>query len=198
MTNEMPTPTPTPILTRRPTELPTEASGPRGAADRQVKLLLAAIVVAAAVALLWPKGDHASIPGGVLLDSLGQSTTLGPQLADVSLVYFWATWCQTCMAELPSLQRLARDLRDQEGFRLLKVAVGDEPSQVENVLAGGSDQMLYDPEWQVARRFGTEAIPESYLVVQGKVTHKFVGPTDWDGVEARGRLMRALEGRRGA
>ena len=52
--------------------------------------------------------------------------------------------------------------------------------------------MLYDPNWDVAHRYGTHQLPETYLVVHGKVVEKWEGAQDWDDPELRGRLDAAL------
>ena len=62
------------------------------------------ILLCAAAALFWPRGDGTfKEPGGFLYDAEGKATTLGPKLAPVSLVHFWATWCNPCLKEIPDL-----------------------------------------------------------------------------------------------
>ena len=45
----------------------------------------------------------------------------------------------------------------------------------------------------MAHRYGTEKLPESYLVVRGRVVEKFAGATDWDDPQVRARLAARLE-----
>src|SRR6185436_12782097 len=47
--------------------------------------------------------------------------------------------------------------------------------------------------WEVAKRYGTDKLPETYLVVHGQVVQKFVGQTDWDSPELRQLLANRLE-----
>jgi thiol-disulfide isomerase/thioredoxin len=49
------------------------------------------------------------------LDLLGNSQRLGDQKGKVVLVNIWATWCAPCRNEMPKLDRLYRERKDQ-GF----------------------------------------------------------------------------------
>jgi thioredoxin-like negative regulator of GroEL len=46
----------------------------------------------------------------------------------------------------------------------------------------------------VAKRYGTDKLPETYLVVGGEVVRKFVGQTDWDNPEVRALIASRLAG----
>jgi len=157
-----------------------------------VRAALALLVVCALAALFWPRQRTAD-PGGFLLDAGGRPSPLGPRLSPVTLVHFWATWCPPCIEEIPALQRLGHDLADRPDFSVLMVAVADEPGKVSAFLGSGADMVLFDPKWDVAHRYGTKQLPETYLVVRGRVLEKFVGQTDWDDPAIRGRIA-ALAG----
>jgi hypothetical protein len=60
------------------------------------------------------------------------------------------------------------------------VAVSDSKDKVRTFLGTGSEGVLFDPQWEVANRYGTDKLPETYLVVNRQVVRKFVGMTDWD------------------
>jgi thiol-disulfide isomerase/thioredoxin len=168
------------------------AAGPPGL-SKQAKLGVALLVVCALAALFWPRGDKTfKEPGGFPLDVDGRPAMLGTQLAPVSLVHFWATWCPPCIDEIPSLQRLTRDFQDRDGFSVVMIAVNDEKDKVIPFLGPGWDMVLFDPSWDVANRYGTEKLPETYLVVRGEVVEKFVGATNWDDPKLRDRLNSLL------
>src|SRR5262245_25065377 len=157
------------------------------------RLGLAALAVCALSALFWPRGDKSfKEPGGFLYDSNGRAATIGPLLAPVTLVHFWATWCPPCIQEIPALQRLRRDLSDHSEFSVLMVAVSDSSNKVRSFLGPGADMVLFDPQWEVANRYGTNKLPETYLVVDGRVVRKFVGTTNWDDPALRAELTAHL------
>jgi len=171
---------------------PEPATGPAGL-SKPAKLGLALLMVCAAAALFWPRGGKTfKEPGGFPLDIDGRPAKLGSQLAPVSLVHFWATWCPPCVAEVPSLQRLVRDFRGQKDFSVVMIAVADVKTKVTPFLGPGWDMVLFDPSWDVAHRYGTEQLPETYLVVRGEVVEKFVGATDWDDPKVRDKLTSRL------
>jgi thiol-disulfide isomerase/thioredoxin len=160
------------------------------------RLGLAALAVCALAALFWPRGSGTfKEPGGFLYDSTGRAATLGPRLAPVTLVHFWATWCPPCIEEIPALQRLARDLGDRHDFGIVMVAVSDSADKVRSFLGpGAADSVLFDPKWEVANRYGTNKLPESYLIVGGQVVRKFVGMTNWDDPQLRAEITARLGG----
>jgi thiol-disulfide isomerase/thioredoxin len=166
---------------------------PKGRLGLPARLGLAALALCALASLFWPRGDGSfKAPGGFLYDSTGQAATLGPRLAPVTLVHFWATWCPPCIQEIPALQRLGRDFGDHQDFTILMVAVSDSSQKVRTFLGSGADMVLFDPQWEVANRYGTEKLPETYLVVNGTVVRKFVGMTNWDDTGVREELAAKL------
>jgi cytochrome c biogenesis protein CcmG, thiol:disulfide interchange protein DsbE len=153
------------------------------------KLVLGTLAVCVLAALFWPSsGGTFQEPGGFLLDAQGRPAKLGPLLAPVSLVHFWASWCPPCIKETPDLQKLALDFSSRKDFSIVMVAVQDTSDKVRNLLGPGADMVLYDPKWEVANRYGTDKLPETYLVVRGKVVRKFVGQTDWSNPALRAEI----------
>lgn len=180
----------------------------------QAKLAVGALALLAVVALFWPRGDDTFQPGtGYVLDGDGRPITLASRMAPVTLVHFWATWCAPCITEIPALQRLAADFRDEPDFDLLMIAVDDEVGSVEPFLGDLSPMALYDPNWEVAHRYGTRKLPETYLVHNGQVLEtasqltqreqtgtpldgpkpRWVGQTDWDDPRIRAELREVLD-----
>lgn len=152
---------------------------------------VAALVVAAAAALFWPKGDESkkTAPGGSAIDAMGRPAKLGDRMAPVTLVHFWATWCPPCIDEIPALQKLQRDFADRHDFKVILIAVADDPAKVRKFLGPSpDDSLLFDPGWDVAHRYGSTQIPETYLVAGGQVVEKFVGATDWNDPAVRKKV----------
>jgi len=179
----------------------TAAAGPAAAAPpsspslgRQARAMAAAITLLGLGVLVWPRGGDGTTaaPAGFLLDAGGRATTLGSRLAPVTLVHFWATWCPPCIEETPALDRLVRDLGGDRNFAVLRVAVADSSSRVESFLGAGAPGVLYDPQWEVAHRYGTDQLPETYLVVGGRIVEKFIGEVDWDDPAVRQKIAARL------
>ena len=176
-------------------ELAKEQPTPRS--DRPVRWLVGLIALAAAAALFWPRGQATEAPGGFLIDGLGQPAPLGSRLAPVTLLHFWATWCPPCIVEIPALARLRTDLAGRPGFAVVMVAVADDRQKAQSFVSARPEDLLLDPNWDVAHRYGTRQLPETYLIVRGKVVERFVGTTDWDDPEVRKRILAQLSAKGG-
>ncbi len=177
----------------QPSGAPSPSPAPRGGHDARWWVLV--LVVAAAAALFWPKGEtqQASAPGGFLVDAQGRPAKVGDRMAEVTLVHFWATWCPPCVQEIPELQAFRRDFADRHNFKVVMIAVADDPEKAREFLGGApDDSLLFDPNWDVAHRYGSSQIPESYLVVDGKVVEKFVGATRWSDPAIRKKITDRL------
>lgn len=159
--------------------------------QRRGRLLLIGVAALALAALFWPRGDgRKEAPGGFLVDAGGRPAPLGDRLAPVTLLHFYATWCPPCLVEAPSLQRLERDFESEPRFRIVKVAVQDDVTKAQQL--AGSEDVLFDPDWKTAHRYGTRQLPESYLLVDGKVQRKFDGPQNWDDPQVRDAVRQAI------
>jgi len=167
------------------------APAPTGSTlQRRGRLLLVGVAALALVALFWPRGTGKAAPGGFLVDAGGRPAPLGERMAPVTLLHFYATWCPPCIEEAPSLQRLQRDFASEPRFRVVKVAVQDDVAKAQKL--AGSEDVLFDPDWKTAHRYGTRQLPESYLLVDGKVQRKFDGPIDWDDAQVREAVKLAI------
>jgi cytochrome c biogenesis protein CcmG/thiol:disulfide interchange protein DsbE len=136
-------------------------------------------------------GERESPPAYVRLDAPA------PRLENVPatralLVVFWATWCPPCVAETPRLRALAEDPPEH----LSVVVYGHDPdvSAVRAFFAGDPPPALnfrLDGGEAVARAFGVDQLPASFLVVDGHRMARFSGPRDWSAPAMR-RLLRKL------
>lgn len=155
--------------------------------------LLFTLVLAISIGVLFlPKPDPNQAPSGELVDAQGNEVELEDRMSEVTLVHFWATWCPPCIAEIPAIRRLETDLADNDDFSLVMVAVADDVQKANEFL--GDDGSLFDPAWDLAHDYGTTKLPETHLVVDGKVVDSFIGATQWDRADVRERVQKALDG----
>lgn len=166
--------------------------------SRQTQILVVLLAASALAVLFWPRGDGTrEAPGGFLIDAGGRPVPVGSRMAPVTLVHFWATWCPPCLTEIPSLSRLSDDFAEYRGdFTILMVSVADDMEQVESFVGDRLSSVLYDPSWEVAHRYGTRKLPETYLVVGGKVVERWIGAQDWHDPRIRRTILEAVQGLR--
>jgi peroxiredoxin len=135
-------------------------------------------------------------------DHTGEMVKLSDYRGKVVLVRFWASWCETCKAEQPSLEDLAGDVDPSEAV-VLSLASDAEWDLVRKKLPGGSDtEVLLDPPrnddsliGRVAESYGVEKVPESFLVDrEGIVRYYFVNKRDWGNAAARTCMRSVLDG----
>ena len=70
-------------------------------------------------------------PNFVLRGLDGEEVTLENLRGKLIFLNFWAPWCKPCEDEMPAMERLYDEFKDEE-FQMLAVAVGDEPEDVRN------------------------------------------------------------------
>jgi peroxiredoxin len=119
-------------------------------------------------------------PDFTLKDFQGRSVSLSQFRGHVVLVNFWATWCGTCVVEMPSMERLVEKMKGKP-FRLLAVSVDDDWDAVRKFFAKGTTlDVLLDTARSVPKRWGTEKFPESFIVdPDGNIRYYIVSDRDW-------------------
>jgi thiol-disulfide isomerase/thioredoxin len=115
----------------------------------------------------------------------GGVSNLAADRGKVLLVNFWATWCEPCKAEMPGLQQLATDLRDQP-FRLYSVDLQEDAPQIQSFEEqyGLSLYAAMDQDGNATRAYGVRALPSTFLIDQrGVLKLQRLGPLATGGSE---------------
>lgn len=118
----------------------------------------------------------------------GERVSLAELRGEVVLLNVWATWCGPCRDEMPSMERLHRELAPQ-GLRIVAVSVDGAPGALS---AGGNVAefarelgltftIWHDPSGSVQRVYRTTGVPESFVIDRdGVIQKKVIGGTEWD------------------
>lgn len=194
----------TELPTRTETDVPgREEAGPTGRA--RLWLLLPLAVFLGLVVLFGLRlfaGDPSLVPS-VLIDKPVPEFVLPPLegvagegLSDdmlqsgVHLVNIWASWCGPCRLEHPILMRLAEDPR----FTINGINYKDNPENARRFLGalGNSYATVgVDRSGRTAIDWGVYGVPETFIVKDGVIVHKHIGPITEEALAAS--FMPALE-----
>lgn len=121
-------------------------------------------------------------PDLTVSDATGKKYRLSELRGSVVFINFWATWCQPCREEMPSIQRLYDNFKNDAGFRMVTVLYKDDYAKATAYLRENNYgfPVLMDNKDKAARYYGVTGVPESYLVSKkGILKEKVIGPADW-------------------
>ena len=109
------------------------------------------------------------------------------------LLNFWASWCEPCRAEMPSLQQVAEQYRPDQ-LLVLTVNFKEQPERVLQFAksTGLTLPLLLDVDGQAARRWNVKVFPTTLGIdKQGKPALRVQGEVDWTG-QAAEKLIAGL------
>lgn len=110
----------------------------------------------------------------------GRTVSLPGFKGKVLVLNFWATWCQPCVQEAPSLSDFAQQFADK-GVTVLGVSVDKDQRAYEAFLQKLHPAFLTAREGKLHEDFGTFMYPETYIIdSNGKVLKKIAEAVDWN------------------
>ena len=116
----------------------------------------------------------------------GKPARLSDLRGKVVVLNFWATWCQPCVDEAPSLNQLQKRIAPLGGT-VLGISEDDDQSAYDKFL---KDYRIDFPTYrdpskhQIALDYGTSMYPETYIIdPRGRIDRKIIGPQDWTSPE---------------
>jgi cytochrome c biogenesis protein CcmG/thiol:disulfide interchange protein DsbE len=177
----------------------------RPAARRRLIVSLGGLaILALAFGVVWlqsakyePLVVGMTAPEFRLPDLQGKTQRLSDYRGKVVFLNFWATWCKPCKEEMPSMQVLWENLKNQD-FMMLAVSMDrvtttkDIPSFVESLKL--SFPILTDSWGQTDKRYKLMGVPETYIIDQnGVLREKVIGPRDWTRPESLDTIVQLLQ-----
>jgi thiol-disulfide isomerase/thioredoxin len=116
----------------------------------------------------------------------GETLKLDTNDSQVTLLVFWATWCQPCLMEIPALVKL-QDKFKAQNFRVLAINMDDAEGDKVKAIAQemGINYPLLIGSEDIAQQFGgVDALPTSFLVGKDhKIKEKIVGLHAYEDLE---------------
>jgi peroxiredoxin len=126
----------------------------------------------------------------------GGSTALSDHRDKLVVVNFWATWCQPCLTEMPTLEALWQQYRDR-GLIVLGVSVDrDAPRPLLDPYVGRlglTFPILLDADLKAAQAWRVTGLPATFLIRPGgHAVGMAFGAREWNSAEMRALLERFL------
>lgn len=115
-------------------------------------------------------------PDFTLKNLSGQSIRLSDLRGQTVLINFWATWCNYCLQEMPTIEKYYE--RNISNFVILGVEVGESFEEVRAFVAknGFKFNILRDPNSQVFKKYRLDSFPVTFIIdPKGIVLIKHLG-----------------------
>jgi thiol-disulfide isomerase/thioredoxin len=138
-----------------------------------------------------------SLPTRVLRDAAGAETTLAAFGGEVMVLNLWATWCEPCVREMPTLAELQQ--RYEGRLRVIPISV-DRESEIQRAqrelerLSGGALPFLVESSRGVLFDVQAPGMPVTIIYDrQGREIARLAGGADWSSEEAYALIDAVLE-----
>ncbi len=158
--------------------------------------------LAAALLLFWCGAALAQLtswsggptPSLRLQDLEGKVHALEDYRGKVVLINFWATWCEPCRDEMPSIERLRTSLAGRP-FAVLAVNLAEPESRVRGFLKKVplGFPVLLDRDTATAKAWKARLLPATFIVgPDGRVRYSYFGELDWSREAVRNAIVALL------
>ena len=152
-----------------------------------------------AIPVLQPMKDVAPTPEFSLVTPEGKKISLKDFRGKTIFLNFWATWCVPCREEMPAIEKLYQEYKD-DNFVVLAVNVKDRKQEAVAFIK--ELKLTYpvalDPEAEVAQLYGAWGLPTTYLIgPKGEGLARGWGPAEWYSPTARKMFKELLEEKNG-
>ena len=120
----------------------------------------------------------------IFLDKNNQKTNINQYRGNLLILNFWATWCEPCKEEMPSLDNLQVN-PELDKIKIFVINIGKENlNKINRFFKDFNIKHLepyFDPPKTLAKKFSLRGIPTSILINKdGKEFARVIGSIDFD------------------
>lgn len=131
------------------------------------------------------------------VDAAGAEKTLKEFRGKTILLNLWATWCAPCREEMPSLDRLQKDLGSDK-FEVVALAVdrtgADAARKFLDSIGVTALKLYADPTTRSGSALKAIGMPTTILIdAEGRELGRLPGPAHWDSEDAKRLVSEALK-----
>lgn len=122
--------------------------------------------------------------------------TLADYKGQVVILNIWATWCDPCRVEIPTLEKLYKEY-GSKGLKLVAVSIDDYVGE-DSIRAfarnfGMTFEILHDSTHAIERQYQATGYPETFVIgKEGTIRKKWIGPDDWTSLGNRALVAQLL------
>jgi peroxiredoxin len=131
----------------------------------------------------------------------GHTVSLESLRGKVIFLNVWATWCEPCREEMPSMQTLYEDFKNNKDFVMLAVS---QDTKGRSAVApyveknGFHFTILLDPENKISSSYDMSGVPETFIIDRkGQIVAHHMGAFDWSRPDVRDALQQLLDSKAG-
>ena len=156
------------------------------------------IKIVAVLSLFTPALAADQTPDFTLPDLDGGKFKLYEQLKQGPiLINFWATWCKSCLQELPALDQICQTY-SKEGLQVVAISIDNSKTKAKvKPFANSSGfkfTVLLDTDLEVRKLFGGTSTPFSVLISPtGEIVYQHLGYVPGDEKELEREVVKLLQ-----
>lgn len=139
--------------------------------------------------------SRVSAPDFTLKDLHGNLVSLKDLRGKVVFLNFWATWCPPCRLEMPTMEKLHKELGGR-GLVILTINFQEGPEEIKEFFRehGLTFTTLLDRKSKVFGLYQAWSLPTTYLInKRGEIVGRVIGYRDWHSEQARSLFHQLLE-----
>ena len=124
-----------------------------------------------------------------LVSSEGERVSMEQFRGQVVFLNIWATWCPPCIAEMPGVNSLYNDVKDQDVVFIMLSVDEDFEKALRFRDRKGYDFEVYQVDGGIPRMYYTQTIPTTFVIdANGELVFTHTGMANYNTSEFRGFL----------
>ncbi len=121
-----------------------------------------------------------------LINSKGEKVPLEEFRGKVIFINVWATWCPPCIAEMPGINKLYKDVNKEDVVFIMLSVDQDFQKAIDFNKNKGYEFEVYRIEGRMPKMYATQNIPTTYVIdANQKIALTHMGMGDYDTREFR-------------
>lgn len=131
--------------------------------------------------------SQSAVPSAIFRSASGQEIDIADPKGKVIFVNFWAKWCPPCLAEMPSINKLAEHFKGEDDLLFVMANVDGELQESEDFFKKNRYQFsTYIPAGIVPEKIFKGTLPTTVIISKnGELVYQHEGLADYDSKETK-------------